>query len=417
MSLLWLGTAGIVGMDGSVSTGAYKAEGLKATNYMRTGVAEASVHQNSKTLLLSSVAAVIPAAERFSAQKQEQQQVQTEKQEGPTVYLTFDDGPSLRTKEVLAILKKENVVGTFFVLGKQVVENPDIARQIVEEGHGIGNHTYNHVYKELYNGFGEFAKQVIDTDEAIYKATGIRTRLVRAPGGTYSNFDKGYFDALQGAGYIVHDWNVDSGDSKRKAVPAAEIISKVKGSKLLDKNVVLMHDSLNHGESVKALPAIIAYYKEKGYSFGVLTNEVEPVHFKVADKLKWSRPKLSEQEAGMLKQYKETKQQKLIVHTEDKEIVFAQGDYKMEKGIMSVSLAELAIALDGRVEWDQEKGSAEVYTAQGLVFKMLLPEGSHGLIKSKRVMVPIRTTLPHFGMEISNYSFTEISNEIWTKKK
>lgn len=221
------------------------------------------------------------------------------------VYLTFDDGPSKHTPEVLDLLKEEGIQATFFVLGEQVLRYPDIVKRIVDEGHAIGNHTYNHQYKQLYSSFSEFADQIMKTDEAIYETTGIRTTLVRAPGGTYTNFDQGYFDAVAAAGYQVHDWNVDSGDSRRRGVPAAEIVATVQASRLVNTLNVLLHDGSGHEESVKALPAIIAYYKNKDYSFAPLSNEVKPIQFQVAKKLKWNRAAVTQKQQAVLVHYAE----------------------------------------------------------------------------------------------------------------
>lgn len=219
------------------------------------------------------------------------------------VYLTFDDGPSKYTAEVLDVLKREGITATFFVLGSGVEKYPDVVKRIAEEGHSLGNHTYDHKYDVLYGSFDSFAAQIIATEEAIFNASGIRTSLVRAPGGTYLNFDQGYFDSLAAAGYMVHDWNVDSGDSKRRGVPADEIVTTIKGSKLHDKLNVLLHDGSGHGESLKALPEIIAYYKNLGYSFLPLTEQDKPMQFKLASKPKWSRGAVTEAQTERLVEY------------------------------------------------------------------------------------------------------------------
>lgn len=210
-----------------------------------------------------------------------------------TVYLTFDDGPSAHTAEVLDILKQSDIKGTFFVLGKQVTQHPKLMKRIADEGHAVGNHTYNHNYKQLYSSFKEFWSQIRQTGQAIKDVIGYEPALVRAPGGTYLNFNKQYFDLMKQAGYVVFDWNVDSGDSKRVGVPAKEILATIKQSSLADKVIVLMHDSAGHGETVKALPDIIKYYKSKGYTFDVLTADQEPVQFRVATKERWTRTAVS----------------------------------------------------------------------------------------------------------------------------
>jgi peptidoglycan-N-acetylglucosamine deacetylase len=223
----------------------------------------------------------------------------------PTVYLTFDDGPSKLTPQVLDILKKENIQATFFITGDQLngQAREDILKRIVEEGHTIGNHSYNHEYKQLYsNGFNGFWEQIQQNEDRIEQITGIRTNLIRAPGGTGMNFDAFYFYYLDQAGYLVYDWDVDSGDSRRRGVPASEIIAAVKKSPLKHELNVLMHDGAGHGESVKALPEIIRYYQEEGYVFAPLTEKVKPAQFKVSSKLKWNRQTSADQFAQRLKQ-------------------------------------------------------------------------------------------------------------------
>ncbi|WP_225445964.1 polysaccharide deacetylase family protein [Paenibacillus arenosi] len=210
------------------------------------------------------------------------------------VYLTFDDGPSKHTADVLDILKREKVKATFFVLGKQVKENPELLKRIDAEGHAIGNHSYNHAYKKLYSDFRNFWQQIRDTGQAIKEVVGYEPRLVRAPGGTYLNFDKQYFELLSQAGYIVHDWHVDSGDSKRANVPKSEIMKSIRAGARLPHTVVLMHDSAGHGETVKALPDIINFYRDKGYTFEIMTSDLEPVQFKVATRKRWERKAVSQ---------------------------------------------------------------------------------------------------------------------------
>ncbi|MCR8635941.1 polysaccharide deacetylase [Paenibacillus radicis (ex Xue et al. 2023)] len=206
----------------------------------------------------------------------------------PTVYLTFDDGPSKLTGKVLDILREEGVLATFFMLGEQVKTYPEQVRQAVKDGHAIGNHTYNHKYNELYTSVASFWKQIEQTEQALDETAGVKTRLIRAPGGTFGNFDAFYFYYLDQAGFEVHDWNIDSGDSKRVGVPANEIIQTVKNGPFGDQVILLMHDGTGHEQTVKALPDIIRLFKAKGYAFAPLSPQVKPVHFS-AGKIKWNR--------------------------------------------------------------------------------------------------------------------------------
>ncbi|MGC5776756.1 polysaccharide deacetylase family protein [Paenibacillus pabuli] len=198
------------------------------------------------------------------------------------VYLSFDDGPGKHTREVLDILRKEQVQATFFVLGEQAERYPEMIRSVVEDGHALGNHTFNHQYEQLYSDFKVFWKQIKQTEAVVERITGLRPNLVRAPGGTYGHFDQSYFDLLKQGGYTVMDWNVDSGDSKRKGVPAKEILKNATkvpaGARSI---IVLMHDGGAHAETVKALPGIIKYYRDQGYQFDTMKASDQPVQFSV----------------------------------------------------------------------------------------------------------------------------------------
>lgn len=101
--------------------------------------------------------------------------------EQPTVYLTFDDGPSTLTGQVLDILKQEEVKATFFVIGNKAQGESELLKRTADEGHAIGNHSFDHVYKDLYGSFSGFWEQVQKTDAIIEKATGSKPGLIRAP--------------------------------------------------------------------------------------------------------------------------------------------------------------------------------------------------------------------------------------------
>lgn len=222
-----------------------------------------------------------------------------EQPKNPVVYLTFDDGPSKLTPQVLDILAEEKVKATFFVLGEHAEKYPQLLQRIVKEGHAIGNHTYNHVYDELYSSFDMYWKQVQKTEEAIYKATGLTTSLLRAPGGTYGHFDAFYHYYLDQAGYIVHDWNIDTGDARRRGVPAQEIIANTASGALRQEAVVLMHDSTGHEATVEALPEIIQYFRDKGYEFATMTEETKPVQFSLGNLKKARKVTEKQHEAYM----------------------------------------------------------------------------------------------------------------------
>ncbi|TLS51342.1 polysaccharide deacetylase [Paenibacillus antri] len=265
----------------------------------------------------------------------------------PTVYLTFDDGPSKWTPQVLDVLKEYGVPATFFVLGEQAEAREETIRRIVREGHALGNHTYDHKYEDLYGSFASFWEQAERTNDILENITGERVSLLRAPGGTAKNFDAFYFYYLEKAGYKIHDWNVDSGDSKRRGVPASEIVANVKRTKLAHEMNVLLHDGAGHEESAKALPDIIEYFREQGYRFAALTEETKPISFKVT-KPKWSRAVSEAEHARLLA---------LVEPSRDVAILSAASEER-------VPLRAWAEETGATVVWDAVRETATVVVGQ-----------------------------------------------------
>jgi peptidoglycan/xylan/chitin deacetylase (PgdA/CDA1 family) len=197
-----------------------------------------------------------------------------------TVYLTFDDGPDPEiTPAILGILRSEGVKATFFVVGSQAEKAPAILREVYREGHAIGNHSYSHVYRELYRSPAAYLGQLAHTDYIIKSVLGVRPLISRAPGGSAGSFTAAYWAALKEAGYIEVGWNIYSGDASR--AKAADLVAAVADQVatrpfLWSHAIVLMHDGVGHEETVKALPAIIQIFKDRGFEFRVVNLETPP---------------------------------------------------------------------------------------------------------------------------------------------
>lgn len=177
------------------------------------------------------------------------------------IALTFDDGPWRRTtSQVLEILKKEDIKATFFWVGQYLSEHPDIARQVIAEGHAIGNHTWHHWYRQMSQP--DAAHEIEDTAELIYKTTGIKTLAFRPPGGLLNN---GVVKYAKEQNYVTVMWSIDSMDYHPYS---AEQLVKNVIRKAEPGGIVLMHDGGgNRATTVEALPQIITQLKELGYSF------------------------------------------------------------------------------------------------------------------------------------------------------
>ena len=196
------------------------------------------------------------------------------------IYLTFDDGPDpVNTPIVLDILKDNNIKATFFVLGTEIEKNPDILKRIYDEGHAIGNHSYNHIYRELYKSTNTYIEQLYHTDEIIKSILNLRPHISRAPGGSAGSFTNAYWDILKNQGYIDVGWNISSGDASN--ANADQILDNIidqteNNSFLWSHAILLMHDGKGHTETIKALPHIINLYKSLGFDFHVINSKTPP---------------------------------------------------------------------------------------------------------------------------------------------
>jgi len=177
------------------------------------------------------------------------------------VYLTFDDGPSTNTDEILDILEQHNVKATFFVCGKPNAKYTDLYKRIVNDGHTLGMHSYSHKYSELYASLDSFKE---DTDKLrifLYETTGVWSSFYRFPGGSSNTVSKvdmhELLDYLESSDVTFFDWNVSAGDDKagaNKDTIYANIVNNVPRFKHC---VVLMHDAADKKSTVEALPEII----------------------------------------------------------------------------------------------------------------------------------------------------------------
>ncbi len=177
------------------------------------------------------------------------------------IALTFDDGPWPKsTAQVLDILKKNNIPGTFFVVGQNVKNYPDLTRRIVAEGHSIANHTWHHWYHHM--NAQAAAYEVANTTDIIFKTTGVKSGLFRPPGGIMTN---GVVSYARNNKYAIIMWSSDSIDYSRPAVP--RLINNIfKSAK--PGGIVLMHDGGgDRTHTVQALPEIISRFRKQGYKF------------------------------------------------------------------------------------------------------------------------------------------------------
>lgn len=190
-------------------------------------------------------------------------------------FLTFDDGPTLKsTPKILDILSEENVKATFFVIGKHVKEHPELVKRAYDEGHYIANHGYSHNYDKLYRNADSFIDEILSTDVEIGKAIHIEnysSHVFRFPNGymasSYKTKKQEYSKLLSDIDYTYIDWNALNKDSEKK-YSHTELLNNLKeSSKNKGTLVILMHDTSDVNETHLVLKDSIHYLKEQGYIF------------------------------------------------------------------------------------------------------------------------------------------------------
>lgn len=175
------------------------------------------------------------------------------------IYLTFDDGPvPVITPWVLDLLKEEQICATFFCLGQNVVQHPQIYARILNENHHVGNHSHSHL-----NGWKSHTSIYLADIEQC--AAHVKSNLFRPP---YGRLKKSQINQLKSI-YSIIMWDVLTGDYDRKITPEKCLYNAT--SYLRNGAIIAFHDSEKAKVNMQfALPRFIKYAKEQGFEFDVL---------------------------------------------------------------------------------------------------------------------------------------------------
>lgn len=182
------------------------------------------------------------------------------------VALTFDDGPNpVYTREILQVLRDYDVKATFFVVGANVAKHPEVATEIVQEGHELGNHSMTHRYALPFELPHQIRGDYRQAQQAIWEAAGVSPRLYRAPHGRVSPWMAW---ALRREGARLVRWDVSPGDWQ-------DVSPEVIVQRVLDRarpgSIILLHDGLDLDDKadrrviVQALPDLIEGLLDQGY--------------------------------------------------------------------------------------------------------------------------------------------------------
>jgi peptidoglycan/xylan/chitin deacetylase (PgdA/CDA1 family) len=180
--------------------------------------------------------------------------------DGPYIAMTFDDGPSAKlTPKLLDLLAAHHIKSTFFVIGENVVQYPELVRRAAREGHEIGNHSWSHPYLAKMSDEG-VRQQLQKTDDAIKNATGARPTLMRPPYGSLTTRQKKWIH--DEFGYQIILWDVDPLDWKR---PGPTVVCNRIVKETRPGSIVLSHDI--HPGTIEAMPSTLDQLEAKGFKF------------------------------------------------------------------------------------------------------------------------------------------------------
>ncbi|MCG9967684.1 polysaccharide deacetylase [Pelotomaculum terephthalicicum JT] len=216
------------------------------------------------------------------------------------VYLTFDDGPNSHyTGIILDILKKYDVKASFVVIGSNIEKNPEVLKRIVNEGHGLVNHTFSHDYNKIYASPRAFLEDLQKCAQAITALTEKNVKVFRAPGGP-AKLNKNIDELLSKNGYLSLGWNVSAADTDPNGATPEQVYGNVANGvvnmeRMKRVPIILMHDGTeinlsqsspgtatlnyikNRESDVAALPKIIEFLQARGYSFAIVDEKTPSV--------------------------------------------------------------------------------------------------------------------------------------------
>jgi len=200
------------------------------------------------------------------------------------VYLTFDDGPSAYTEQILDTLGLYGVPATFFTLGKSVEKYPETARRITEDGHLLASHGTTHEYQSIYADTASLLADVQRWQNIVTSAGALPQSpdlCFRFPGGSVSTYfgaaqRQAMIDGLHGMGFRIFDWNILTNDGVLFQRPEwmdsrtywKQSFIETWENCAYNTRIILMHD--NVAETEELLPWLLQYVIDQGYTFGTL---------------------------------------------------------------------------------------------------------------------------------------------------
>lgn len=213
-----------------------------------------------------------------------------ETSEDKVMYLTFDDGPSANTQEVLDILDKYKIKATFFVTG-EFPNYADMIKTIHDQGHALGIHTYTHEYAKIYESETSYFEDMQKVSDLILEKTGEEVHIMRFPGGSSNTISRKYSDKIMSQlakavlekGYEYYDWNAHNGDGDPSLSPTSLYKQAMREIKGKNEVMMLMHDGAGNKNTVESLDQVLSSMIEQGWTFKVIEDDMSVFHHHIAN--------------------------------------------------------------------------------------------------------------------------------------
>lgn len=256
--------------------------GVKETKQISTNVDKESEAATKSVTNSGIVDKQIPLDEKDTANKEQAVAVSAPVYD-KVVYLTFDDGPSKNTEELLKILDEEQVKATFFFNTNEKKQLDNVIKETYDQGHAVGVLTSSgNSYKQIYASVNSYIEDFQAGYDRIYAITGERPTIFRFPGGSINGYNKNIYPALteemKARGYVYFDWNVCAQDYSGSASQADVVKNATKIPHQSNECIILMHD-IGYDAEESSIKEIIQFYKNNGYSFEKLSKDVKPITF------------------------------------------------------------------------------------------------------------------------------------------
>lgn len=219
-----------------------------------------------------------PPTKESNAAQSEQKITQPENSTKKTVYLTFDDGPSAFSSEIVGLLEKYQFKATFFMIDGNIRRYPDAVKLMVKSGETVGLHSVSHNQKVFYASVTSVLSELTQNRNTLKEISGIDSYIMRTPYGSYPNMTDEYKKAVKDNGFIMWDWNVDSKDWFYKDARYVNTVIEQVTRRANHEGpiVILLHD---RKETLAHLPALLDYISKQGFACKAIDSSITPVQF------------------------------------------------------------------------------------------------------------------------------------------